>query len=266
MAKRTKPNTILITGASSGIGRALAIEYAKRGAHVVVTARREAELVSVCRQIEAGGGYAHHLVCDVANSNEAYGLSKRAEQILGSLDMVIANAGVGASDHAARRSLEDMVRTIDVNVRGAMATLMGAIPIMLGQKHGHLVGVSSIAGRRALPASADYSASKAALAVFLEGLRIDLAPSGLLVTDVQPGFVDTPMTAENDFPMPFLWDAPKAARHVADRLERAPGMVAFPLPIRFLSRLSTFLPFFVHAFVTRTARSRAQERPGRATS
>ncbi len=263
MAKRSKPSTILITGASSGIGRALAIEYAKRGAHVVVTARREAELSSLCTQIGEIGGRAHHLVCDVADANAAYGLAKRAEEILGSLDMVIANAGVGASAHASRLRLEDVVRTIDVNVRGAMATLMGAIPIMLGQKHGHLVGVSSLAGRRALPGSADYSASKAALAVFMEGLRIDLASAGLFVTDVQPGFVDTAMTAKNDFPMPFMWDAPKAARYVADRLERAPGMVAFPPPLRFLTRLSTLLPFSVHAFATRAGASRSAKRTAR---
>ena len=263
MARRSKPGTVLITGASSGIGRALAIEYAKRGAHVVVTARREAELASLCKQITETGGRAHHLVCDVADPNAAYGVAKKAEEILGSLDMIVANAGVGASAHASRLRLEDVVRTIDVNVRGAMATLLGAIPIMLGQKHGHLVGVSSIAGRRALPGSADYSASKAALAVFMEGLRIDLGPAGLFVTDVQPGFVDTAMTAKNDFHMPFLWDAPKAARYVADRLEHAPGMVAFPAPIRLLSRLSTFLPFSVHAFVTRTAAGGSRKRTGR---
>lgn len=254
---------VLITGASSGIGRALAIEYAKRGAHVVVSARREPELAALCKQIGETGGRADHLVCDVADPKAAYGIAKRAEELLGSLDMIIANAGVGASNHASRLTLEDVVRTIDVNVRGAMATLMGAIPIMLGQKHGHLVGVSSIAGRRALPGSADYSASKAALAVFMEGLRIDLGPAGLFVTDVQPGFVDTPMTAKNDFPMPFMWDATKAARYVVDRLERAPGMVAFPPPIRFLSRLSTFLPFSVHAFVTRAAAGGSRKRTGR---
>jgi short-subunit dehydrogenase len=260
MAKRNKPSTVLITGASSGIGRSLAIEYARRGAHVVVTARREPELVSLCKQIRETGGRADHLVCDVADPVAAYGVAKRGEEILGSLDMIVANAGVGASAHATRLKLEDVIRTIDVNVRGAMATLIGAIPIMLGQKQGHLVGVSSLAGRRALPGSADYSASKAALSVFIEGLRLDLAPAGLAATDVQPGFVDTAMTAKNDFPMPFMWDATKAARYVADRLERAPGIVAFPPPLRFLTRLSQLLPFRLHAWATRTAASGSRKR------
>lgn len=254
MAKKEKPSTVLITGASSGIGRALAIEYARRGAHVVVTARREAELASVCEEIKATGGRANHLVCDVADPSAAHGIAKRAEEILGSLDMIIANAGVGAMAHATRLTVEDVIRTIDVNVRGAMLTLMGAIPIMLGQKHGHIVGVSSIAGRRALPGSSDYCASKAAVSTFLEGLRLDLAPTGLRVTDVQPGFVETAMTAKNDFPMPFIWDAPKAARYIADGLERGPKMIAFPPPLRIASRLSQLVPFSVHAFVTTSFR------------
>jgi NADP-dependent 3-hydroxy acid dehydrogenase YdfG len=254
MAKKGKPRTVLITGASSGIGRALAIEYARRGVHVVVAARREAELVSLCDEIKASGGRASHAVCDVSDAQAAHGIAKRAHEILGSLDMIVANAGFGAPTHATRLKIDDLVRTIDVNVRGAMATLVGAIPIMLEQKHGQLVGVSSIAGRRALPGSSDYCASKAALSTFLEGLRIDLAPTGLRVTDVQPGFVETPMTEKNDFPMPFIWDAPRAARHLADRLERAPNMIAFPPPLRILSRLSQLVPFSVHAFVTTSFR------------
>jgi NADP-dependent 3-hydroxy acid dehydrogenase YdfG len=251
---RRSPKTILITGASSGIGRALAIEWAKRGAHVVVTARREPELLSLCEEIAKAGGRADHLVCDVSDAEAAYGIAKKGEAIMGSLDMIVANAGVGYGAHASRLKLENVIQTIDVNVRGAFATLLGALPIMLAQKHGHLVGVSSLAGRRALPNTADYCASKAALSAFLEGLRLDLGRTGLVVTDVQPGFVATPMTAQNDFEMPFLWDAPKAARYVADRLERSPNVVAFPLPLRFLTRLSQLVPFWLHARATRAAR------------
>jgi NAD(P)-dependent dehydrogenase (short-subunit alcohol dehydrogenase family) len=140
---------------------------------------------------------------------------------------------------------------IDVNVRGAIAPLVAAIPIMLVQKHGQLVGVSSLAGRRALPTAAAYNASKAALSTFLETLRIDLDPSGILVTDVQPGFVDTPIVADNAFPMPFMWSPEKAARVVADRLERAPRILAFPLPMDLLTRFAKHLPYGLHAWATR---------------
>lgn len=253
MAKRRVPGTVLLTGASSGIGRALAIEYAKRGARVMAVARREAELSSLCDQIGATGGHAESMVCDVADPEAARAMVTAAEAKLGSLDMVIANAGVGHSKHAARLSIDDVVKTIDVNVRGAMATLVAAIPIMMAQKHGHLVGVTSLAGRRALPGAGAYSASKAALSSFLETLRIDLAPAGIAVTDVQPGFVDTPMTKTNEFPMPFLWDPAKAARVIADRLERAPRIVAFPLPLDLLTRLSQLLPFPLYAAITRAS-------------
>jgi NADP-dependent 3-hydroxy acid dehydrogenase YdfG len=250
------PRSVLVTGASSGIGRALALEYARRGAHVFVTARREAELASLCADITAAGGRASKAVCDVADTRAAYDVVRAAEREMGSLDMVIANAGIGGTAHAVRFALDDVMRMFDVNVKGAVATLASAIPIMLERKQGHLVGVSSLAGRRALPASAAYSASKAALSTFLEGLRIDLAPSGIGVTDVQPGFVETPLTDKNEFSMPFMWPVDKAARYIADRLERAPRIVAFPLPLAAASRLSQFLPFWIHAMATRWGRSR----------
>jgi NADP-dependent 3-hydroxy acid dehydrogenase YdfG len=251
MATKRTPSTVLLTGASSGIGRAMAIEYAKRGAHVMAVARREPELASLCKQIEGAGGKASFMVCDVADANAAREVVQKAERELGSLDMVVANAGVGHSAHATRLTLEDVSRTIDVNIKGAFATLLAAVPIMLAQKHGQLVGVSSLAGRRALPGGGAYCASKAALSTFLETLRIDLAPSGIKVTDVQPGFVDTPMTKENKHPMPFMWDTTKATRVIVDRLQRAPGIIAFPLPLQIASRIGQLVPFSIYAAITR---------------
>jgi NADP-dependent 3-hydroxy acid dehydrogenase YdfG len=251
MKKRT-PATVLVTGASSGIGRALVLEYGRRGAHVMAAARREAELTSLCDEVKASGGRASYIVCDVADTEAAAELVRKSERDLGSLDMVISNAGVGGSTHASRLDVAAVARMIDINVRGAIAPLVAAIPIMLGQRHGQIVGVSSLAGRRALPTAAAYNATKAALSTFLETLRIDLDPSGILVTDVQPGFVATPITEGNKFPMPFMWDAPKAARYIANRLQRGPRIIAFPLPMDLLTRFSKHLPYALHAWVTRT--------------
>jgi NADP-dependent 3-hydroxy acid dehydrogenase YdfG len=248
---KVTPKTVLITGASSGIGRALALEYARRGAHVFATARREAELAALCSDITASGGRASKAVCDVSDPKAAFEIVRTAASELGSLDMVIANAGIGGTQHAVRFSLDDLLMMIDVNVKGAMATLASAIPIMLEQKSGHLVGVSSLAGRRALPGSAVYSASKAALSTFLEGLRIDLGPSNIRVSDVQPGFVETPMTEKNDFPMPFIWPVEKATRYIANHLAHGAHVVAFPLPLTAATRLSQMMPFGLHAAVTR---------------
>jgi NADP-dependent 3-hydroxy acid dehydrogenase YdfG len=250
MSGRT-PKTVLVTGASSGIGRALCIELARRGAHVMASARREAELGALCEEIRAAGGKASFLVCDVSDPEAAAEVVRKTERELGSLDMVISNAGLGGSTHASRLDVASVSRMIDVNVRGAIVPLIAAIPIMLGQKHGHLVGVSSLAGRRALPTAAVYNASKAALSMFLEGLSMDLDASGIKVTDVQPGFVATDMTAKNKFQMPFLWSADKAARNVADRLERAPRILAFPRPMDWLTSLSRHLPYAVLAPLAR---------------
>ncbi len=242
MSKRT-PTTVLVTGASSGIGRALALELARRGAHVMASARREAELTSLCDEIKASGGKASFIVCDVSQPDAAAEVVRKAERDLGSLDMVISNAGVGGGGHASRLDVASVSRMIDVNVRGAIVPLIAAIPIMLGQKHGHLVGVSSLAGKRALPTAAVYNATKAAFSMCLEGLLMDLEPSGIKVTDVQPGFVATDMTAKNEFKMPFLWSSEKAARVVLDRLEAAPRILAFPRPMDWLTSLTRYMPY-----------------------
>ena len=250
MRERT-PKTVLVTGASSGIGRALVVEFARRGAHVVASARRESELASLCAEVAASGGKSSFMVCDVSDPEAAAEVVRKAERELGSLDMVISNAGLGGSTHSSRLDVASVSRMIDVNVRGAIATIIAAVPIMLGQQRGQIVGVSSLAGRRALPTAAVYNATKAALSTFLEGLRMDLDPSGIRVTDVQPGFVATDMTAKNKFKMPFLWDPEKAARYIADRLERGPRIIAFPLPMDLLTRFTRHLPYSVHSRVAR---------------
>lgn len=256
MRERT-PKTVLITGASSGIGRALAVEYARRGAKVVVAARREAELRSLCDDIARDKGDCSFEVCDVSDPDGAAELVRKAARDMGSLDMMISNAGVGgASRHASRLDVAVASKMIDVNVRGAIAPIIAAIPIMLAQKHGQIVGVSSLAGRRALPMNAIYNATKAALSTFLESLRMDLHAAGVEITDVQPGFVATAMTAKNKFPMPFLWDAAKAARHIADRLEKGPRIIAFPLPMDLITRMSRQLPFAIHSWATRRLTAR----------
>jgi short-subunit dehydrogenase len=250
MRERT-PKTVLVTGASSGIGRALVLEFARRGAHVMASARREAELASLCAEVAAAGGKSSFTVCDVSDPQAAAELVRKAERDLGSLDMLISNAGVGGSTHSSRLDVAGVSRMIDVNVRGAIAPIIAAIPIMLGQRRGQIVGVSSLAGRRALPTAAVYNATKAALSTFLEGLKMDLDPAGIHVTDVQPGFVATELTAQNKFKMPFLWSPEKAARHIAGRLERHPRIIAFPLPMDLLSRFARHLPYSLHAWMTR---------------
>jgi short-subunit dehydrogenase len=245
------PKTVLITGASSGIGRALALTFAARGAHVAVAARRNDELEKLVREIEEHGGRAKAYVVDVCDPQAAAEVVRSADKDLGALEMVIANAGVGFYGHSATMTWEDIARNIDVNVRGGMATLHAAIPIFLAHKGGHLVGVTSLAGRRGLPASAPYCASKAALSTFLETLRIDLSEAGIKVTDVQPGFVDTPMTQGTKHAKPLQWTADRAARYIVRKLGAAPPVIAFPWPLAFLTRLSRSIPTWIYDPLTR---------------
>jgi NADP-dependent 3-hydroxy acid dehydrogenase YdfG len=238
--------TVLITGASSGIGRALALEYGARGCHVALLARRQTELDAVAEGVRQRGGTATPFAVDVADAAAAAQAVKAAETALGGLDMVVANAGVGHHGHAARLKWDDVERTIDVNIKGAMATLCAAIPIMLAQQHGHLVGVTSLAGKRALPEASVYSASKAALSTFLEGLRIDLASAGIKVTDVQPGYVATPLNAKGKHPKPLIWDVEKAARVITRRLDHAPAVVSFPWPLVAATSLIRGFPAWLY--------------------
>jgi len=251
-SRARRPSTLLITGASSGIGRALAVEYGAGGASLALCARREAELAKVADEVRAAGGSAVTIPVDVADVDAVAEAVRRAERDLGSLDMVIANAGRGDTQLATRLTWKDVGPVVDVNVRGAFATLVAAIPVFVAQQRGHLVGISSLAGVRGLPTSAAYSASKAALSVFLESLRIDLAPVGIRVTDVQPGFVATPPNENARHPMPMLWPVEKAARTIAHRLEGAPAVVAFPWPLVLATRLSRLLPAWIYDRVVRS--------------
>jgi NAD(P)-dependent dehydrogenase (short-subunit alcohol dehydrogenase family) len=189
-------------------------------------------------------------VCDANAVTDAV---RRADHELGSLDMVIAGAGRGDTRLGTRLAWEDVAPVFDVNARGAMATLVAAIPIFLAQQRGHLVGISSLAGLRGLPTSAAYCASKAALTTFLESLRIDLAPAGIRVTDVQPGFVATPANLSAQHPTPFLWPVDKTARYVVRRLERAPAVIAFPWPLALAARFARLLPPWLYDRIARGA-------------
>lgn len=235
------PKTVFLTGASSGIGRAMAFEYARKGVRVALVARRKPELDDAAQQIRSRGGVAVPIVADMADVAQIESALAQANEELGGLDMVIANAGTGSPKHATKLTVADVVRVVDLNVRGAFVTLVAALPYLLERKRGHLVGVSSLAGRRGLPQSGPYSASKAALSTFLETLRLDLAGTGVRVTDVQPGFVDTAMSRATAT-RPFLWTAEKAAKKIVAELKHGPAVYAFPLPVSAAITASRMLP------------------------
>jgi short-subunit dehydrogenase len=234
--------TTFITGASSGIGRALAVELARRGRSVGLIARREDELRGAAGEIEGAGGSVAWAVADVADGEALRAACAKLEAALGPPECVVANAGYGVLAKPERIKADAVAKMFDVNVIGAVRLAELALPGMLARGHGHLVAVSSLAGIRAMPRAAAYGATKAALTHFFESLRIDLAPRGIDVTVVTPGFVRTPLTATNNFKMPFLVEVNDAARAIAHGIESRRRTVAFPWQLATLARMAAAVP------------------------
>lgn len=242
MRDRYRYRTALVTGASSGIGQALARRLASLGTEVVLSARREPELQQLAHAIATAGGRARVLPLDVADTERTVAAIRSIDDELGGLDLIIANAGIGVMQRAAKLTWESIAAMCQVNFTGAVATLTAVLPRMIERGRGHLVGISSLAARAPLPSFATYCATKAGLSMFLEGLRADLHGTGVKVTAIHPGFVRTPMTAHNRFPMPFLMDCDEAVDVIMQKLPDAPATIDFPLPLAAAVKLYAALP------------------------
>ena len=254
MAKRT----FFITGASSGLGQGLALHYAKQGDKVFAAARRIDRLREMARSLPAEGAL-EPIELDVQDTAALVSAIRRCEQEAGgSLDVVIANAGIGKPMAGTALDWEWVKRIFDVNTTAAAVTLAAAAPAMVKAGRGQLVGVSSLAGLRALPQNAAYCASKAGLHTFLEGLRLDLRGSGVAVTAIYPGFVKTEMTAKNKFKMPFLMELDDAVAAMAKGIARRAAEVSFPLPLSALMRTAAALPRPLYDLAANVARKRAR--------
>ena len=204
---------VFITGASSGIGAALAAHYAREGAVLGLCARRLEATQALLRSLRAEG--ACYLV-DVTDPASVQAAAKDFTGRFGTPDLVIANAGVGAG--TLTENPEDLAvfrKIMDTNVFGTVATFQPFVEPMRARASGILVGIASVAGFRGLPGGSAYSASKSAAITYLEGLRVELHGSGVSVVTICPGYIRTPMTAKNSYRMPFLMDADEAARRMA---------------------------------------------------
>jgi short-subunit dehydrogenase len=237
----------VVTGASSGIGWALARALAAHQCKVGLIARRKDKLDALTAEIRQAGGTAEAAVADVGDRAQTVAAIREIAARLGPVDVLIANAGVGMPTLLEPMNVADIEKMFRVNVLGMVYAVEAVLPEMLGRGRGHLAAVSSLGAYKGLPGESAYCASKAAMNTYLEGLRIQLRRRGITVTTICPGFVRTPMTEVNQFHMPWLLEADEAARRIVRALRRRRKVYNFPWQLAWLMKLTPWLPDWVLA-------------------
>ncbi len=241
------PLRVVISGASSGIGLALAQHYLQQGAVIAAFARRADLLQTLSQQ------FPHQVHCYPLDVRDATAIQAAADDFMaraGVPDIVIANAGV--SRGTLTEYAEDVhafQQVMDINVLGAVKTFQPFLAAMRAAKSGRLVGISSIAGFRGLPGAGAYSASKAALTSYLESLRVELYDSGVKVVTICPGYIRTPMTDVNTYAMPFIISADDAAKRIARVIKVGKSFAVVPWQMGFIGSLLKLLPNWLYDWV-----------------
>jgi short-subunit dehydrogenase len=250
--------TAVITGASSGIGAAIAQVLAGKGCKVGLLARRRELLDELTGSIASAGGTAVAVAADVTKPEQVREAVQTIVARLGPVDLMLANAGVSCPSKMEPMNLDELTREMAVNYLGVLHSIDAVLPSMLARGRGHLAAVASLAGYKGMPGSWGYSASKAAVINLMEGLRIQLRPRGIAVTTICPGFIRTPMTEVFQFPLPFCLEAGDAARRIVRALERRRGVYNFPWPMALVMRLARWAPDWLVRYLVEprsTARS-----------
>ena len=231
---------VFLTGASSGIGAALARHYAADGATLGLVARREDVLTALARELPGN----HHLyVADVADAGAMLAAGEDFIARAGIPDIVIANAGISVGTLTGEREdIPAFRKVFETNVLGMVHTFHPFLEAMRQAGAGRLVGVASVAGIRGLPGAGAYSASKAAVIAYLESLRVELRGSGIRVVTLAPGYIETPMTAVNPYAMPFLLPADAAARRFARAIDAGTSYAVIPWQMAIVAKLLRMLP------------------------
>lgn len=240
--------TILITGASSGLGAALAIQYASTNCRLFLFGRCEERLnkiQQICKELKAETKIIVSDVCDKSHMNKE--ITKICEEF--GVDIIIACAGVSAGTLNGVESTEQIEKIFDTNLQGTLNTVIPALKFMVESKKGTIVLLSSMAGLIGLASSPSYSASKAAVKVFGDGLRAYLKQFNVKLCVCIPGYIDTPMTQVNKFPMPFKISAQVAAKLIIKDIERAKPIIAFPLIMYVMLKVASLLPSFILDYI-----------------
>ncbi len=232
-----------ITGASSGIGRAVALEHVKAGWTVAATARRESDLLDLSREAAALGGRVIAYAGDVADAERMADIVRAIETTQGPIARALLNAGIYIPTRAATFRPDDYRRSFDVNLMGTVNGLAAIVPAMIARGRGQIAVTSSVAGYGGLPTSAAYGATKAGLINMAASLKFDLDNEGVLIQVINPGFVKTPATDSNPFEMPFLMEIDDAARRVVEGLKSSRFEIAFPRRFALILKALNMLPY-----------------------
>ncbi|MCC6751557.1 MAG: SDR family NAD(P)-dependent oxidoreductase [Deltaproteobacteria bacterium] len=234
--------SILITGASSGIGAVLAEHLAQYGGRLALVARRADRLEEVAAKVRAAGGEPLVIVADVSDASAVARAHAEIAERQGAVQVAFLNAGIGATMPIHRFKAEIPVRAMQVNYFGAVYWIEHLLPPMLERSAGVIVGISSLAALASMPANGGYSASKAALSNLLSSLRMEAAPRGLQISTVEPGFVRSELTDQNKTPMPFLMETLDAVRIICDEVADGRAVIRFPWPMSAALRVLQTIP------------------------
>lgn len=227
---------IWVTGASSGIGAALATELDRRGAKVAISARREEKLTEISQ------GRMHVVPLDVTDREAVVAAGDAVRAALGGLDVAVLNAGAWDQVKITQWDAAVFEKHFAVNLLGTVNCIQAVLPAMIEARAGMIAGVASVAGYRGLPNSEAYGATKAAQINLFESMRVDLKRHGVSVQTICPGFVKTEMTERNTFPMPFIMSAEDAAHRMADGIASGRPEVVFPIPMMLIMKAARLVP------------------------
>ena len=244
-----QPKIILITGASSGLGEALALAYAAPGITLLLLGRNAPRLEAVAHQCGERGAVVHTGIVDVRDAQMMRAFIQSMDE-RHAIDLVIANAGVSAGTFSGEDNLDAAQGVFDINLGGVLNTIHPILPRMVKRGAGQIAFISSLAGIVAWPGAAAYSASKAAVRYYGEALNGYLAHSGVAGGVVCPGWIRTPLVAVNRFPMPFIMSSERAARIIQRGILRRKTRIAFPITLYFILRLLETMPVFLSQRLT----------------
>lgn len=246
---------VFITGASQGLGKYCAIEFAKRGYNLFLTARNIEALRSVQSEIKSISNVACEIAyLDVTNLKDWQKAYDLFFSHFSKIDVILLNAGVSNPFWFEQFDLDNIRQTFEINLFGVVNGLNQFLPKFLSQKFGKIAVVSSLADSRGFVGSSPYCASKIALSYLAEAAAIELSSSKIQVINIRPGFVRTNMTAKNKFPMPFLMDPDKAAKIMVNGIEKGKKVVSFPFATNFLTKLIKITPNFIYSSIIKKIR------------